>query len=92
ARDRQETVCEIRAAFSGDDGVRISDDVYNLLMRVKGEAVLLDLFNSMALDQAEREALVKELRSLWEQRRVRLHPPSRATRVESDCDQMAEPA
>ncbi|MGV7218015.1 carbamoyltransferase family protein [Bradyrhizobium sp. UFLA05-112] len=92
ARDRQETVCEIRAAFSGDDGVRISDNVYNLLMRVKGEAVLLDVFNAMALDQAGREALVKELRSLWEQRRVRLHPPLRATRVEGDCDQMAEPA
>ncbi|MCP3475924.1 carbamoyltransferase [Bradyrhizobium sp. CCGUVB1N3] len=92
ARDRQETVCEIRTTFSGGGGVRISDSVFDLLMRIKGEAVLRDLFNSMTLDQAEREVLVKELRSLWEQRRVRLHPPSRATRVQNDCDRMAEPA
>ncbi|WP_027524788.1 carbamoyltransferase [Bradyrhizobium sp. Ec3.3] len=92
ARDRQETVCEIRMTFSGGGGVRISDNVFDLLMRIKGEAVLRDLFNSMTLDQAEREVLVKELRSLWDQRRVRLHPPSRATWVQNDCDRMAEPA
>ncbi|MGY8668924.1 carbamoyltransferase [Bradyrhizobium sp. UFLA05-109] len=92
ARDRQETVCEIRTTFSGGGGVRISDSVFDLLMRIKGEAVLRDLFNSMTLNQAEREVLVKELRSLWEQRRVRLHPSSHATRVQTDCDRMAEPA
>ncbi|MCP3460635.1 carbamoyltransferase [Bradyrhizobium sp. CCGUVB23] len=92
ARDRQETVCEIRMTFSGGGDVRISDNVFDLLMRIKGEAVLRDLFNSMTLDQAEREVLVKELRSLWDQRRVRLHPPSRATWVQNDCDRMAEPA
>ncbi|WP_439373333.1 carbamoyltransferase family protein [Bradyrhizobium sp. DASA03120] len=92
ARDRQETVCEIRTAFSGGGTVRISAVLFDLLMRIKGESVLRDLFDSMMMDHAERETLVEELRGLWEQRRVRLHPPSRATHLKSESDQMTEQA
>ncbi|KRQ09642.1 carbamoyltransferase family protein [Bradyrhizobium manausense] len=90
ARDRQDTVCEVRTTVSGGGAVRISDELFDLLMRVKGEAVLRDLFDSMVLDRTKREALVEELRGLWEQRRVRLHPPSCATHLKSDSHQMTE--
>ncbi|KYH03495.1 carbamoyltransferase [Bradyrhizobium sp. DOA1] len=92
ARDRQETVCEIRTAFSGGGTVRISGVLFDLLMRIKGEAVLRDLFDSMMMDHAERETLVEELRGLWEHRRVRLHPPSSAIHLKSESHQMTEQA
>ncbi|NGO52093.1 carbamoyltransferase family protein [Allomesorhizobium camelthorni] len=91
APDRQETVCEIRANHSNRDGVRISADVFDLLMRIEGEAVIGDLLDVITFDQVAREALVKELRELWEQRRVRLHP-SHAARMDQDCDQMPDRA
>ncbi|ANW05846.1 carbamoyltransferase [Bradyrhizobium icense] len=91
APDRQETVCEIRTANSSHESVRISQDVFDLLMQIEGEAVLGDLLDTITFDQARREALVKELRGLWEQRRLRLHP-SHAARAHQDCDQMLEKA
>ncbi|EHK52333.1 carbamoyltransferase [Allomesorhizobium alhagi] len=91
APDCQETVCEIRANHSSRDGVRISHDVFDLLMRIEGEAVIGDLLDMVTFDQVAREALVKELRELWEQRRVRLHP-SHAARMDQDCDQMPDRA
>ncbi|MFB9263064.1 carbamoyltransferase [Bradyrhizobium erythrophlei] len=86
AEDRQETVCEIRSGHSIRDSVRISHDLFDLLMRIEGEAVLGSLLDATTFDLAKREALVKELRILWEQRRVRLHPP-RAARVGRDSSQ-----
>lgn len=86
ALDRQETVCEIRTGPSSRDGVRISHDVFDLLMRIEGEAVLGDLLDTTTFDQARREALVKELRGLWEQRRLKLHP-SHAALAHQGCDQ-----
>ncbi|MBB5469619.1 carbamoyltransferase [Paraburkholderia sp. CI2] len=74
ALDRQETVCEIRTGGSNYDSVRISHELFDLLMRIEGEAVLGHLLDSITPEQTRREALVKELRGLWEQRRVRLHP------------------
>ncbi|TDN58750.1 carbamoyltransferase [Paraburkholderia sp. BL10I2N1] len=74
ARDRQETVCEIRTVGSNYDSVRISHELFDLLMRIEGEAVLGHLLDSFTPEKTRREALVKELRGLWEQRRVRLHP------------------
>ncbi|MGF6804959.1 carbamoyltransferase [Paraburkholderia sp. Clong3] len=74
ALDRQETVCEIRTGGSNYDSVRISHELFDLLMRIEGEAVLGHLLDSITPEQTRREALVKELHGLWEQRRVRLHP------------------
>ncbi|KWV54749.1 nodulation protein [Bradyrhizobium macuxiense] len=74
-RDRQETVCEIRTGHASRNSVRISHDLFDLLMRIKGEGVLGELLDTVTIDQARREALVSELRRLWEQRRVNLHPP-----------------
>ncbi|MCA6107992.1 carbamoyltransferase family protein [Bradyrhizobium cenepequi] len=91
APDRQETVYEIRTGHSSRDRVRISQDVFDLLMLIEGEAVLGDLLDTTTFDQARREALLKELRGLWEQRRLRLHP-SHAARAHQDCDQMLEKA
>ncbi|TIT88961.1 MAG: nodulation protein, partial [Mesorhizobium sp.] len=78
AQDRQETVCEIRT--DNRDCARISHDLFELLTRIEGEAVLADLLDTITLDQAQREALTSELRRLWEQRHVRMHP-SQAARV-----------
>ncbi|MER9637343.1 carbamoyltransferase [Mesorhizobium sp. M0228] len=86
APDRRETHCEISTTHFSSDSVRISDDLFNLLMRIEGEAVLGDLLNTIAPDQAKREALMEGLRRLWEQRLVRLHP-SQAARMDQDCDQ-----
>ncbi|ESZ30493.1 carbamoyltransferase [Mesorhizobium sp. L2C084A000] len=86
ARDHQETVCEIIPNHSSIDSVRISNDLFNLLMRIEGEAVLSDHLNIIAPDQAEHEALMEDLRRLWEQRLVRLHP-SQAARMEHGSDQ-----
>ncbi|WP_036019591.1 carbamoyltransferase [Bradyrhizobium sp. WSM1743] len=90
AEDRQETVCEIRTGHSGGDGVRISHELFELLMRIEGEASLGDLLDTTMLDQAKREDLVKELRFVWEQRRVRLHP-SRAACGRLKAQGEAEP-
>ncbi|MES0155947.1 carbamoyltransferase [Mesorhizobium sp. M0018] len=86
APDRRETHCEISTTHFSSDSVRISHDLFNLLMRIEGEAVLGDLLNTIAPDQAKREALMEGLRRLWEQRLVRLHP-SQAARMDHDCDQ-----
>ncbi|MER8727554.1 carbamoyltransferase [Mesorhizobium sp. M0204] len=86
APDRRETHCEISTTHFSSDSVRISPDLFNLLMRIEGEAVLGDLLNTIAPDQAKREALMEGLRRLWEQRLVRLHP-SQAARMDQDCDQ-----
>ncbi|MER9895446.1 carbamoyltransferase [Mesorhizobium sp. M0119] len=86
APDRRETHCEISTTHFSSDSVRISHDLFNLLMRIEGEAVLGDLLNTIAPDQAKREALMEGLRRLWEQRLVRLHP-SQAARMDQDCDQ-----
>ncbi|NRP75983.1 Decarbamoylnovobiocin carbamoyltransferase [Ensifer psoraleae] len=88
-RDRQETVCEIRTNHSSSDSVRISHDLFDLLMRIEGEAVLRDLLSTIAPDQVKREALMEGLRRLWEQRLVRLHP-SQAARVHQNCDRMVD--
>ncbi|MER9332956.1 carbamoyltransferase [Mesorhizobium sp. M0293] len=85
ARDHQETVCEIIPNHSSIDSVRISNDLFNLLMRIEGEAVLSDHLNIIAPDQAEHEALLEDLRRLWEQRLVRLHP-SQAARMDHGSD------
>ncbi|MGX7877011.1 carbamoyltransferase family protein [Mesorhizobium sp. ORM6] len=89
--DRQETVCEIRAVHSPRDGVRISSEVYALLIQIEGEAVLGDLLNPITRDEAKRQALTKELRQLWEQRCIRLHP-SQAARVRQGTDRLLEQA
>ncbi|MER8481634.1 carbamoyltransferase [Mesorhizobium sp. M1322] len=86
APDRRETHCEISTTHFSSDSVRISHDLFNLLMRIEGEAVLGDLLNTIAPDQAKREALMEGLRRLWEQRLVRLHP-SQAARMDQDWDQ-----
>ncbi|MCA6101074.1 carbamoyltransferase family protein [Bradyrhizobium australafricanum] len=74
AEDRQETVCEIRMGHSGRDSMRISHELFDLLMRIEGDASLGRLLDTAMFDQAKREDLVKELRLAWEQRMVRLHP------------------
>lgn len=86
APDRRETHCEISTNHSSSDSVRISHDLFNLLMRIEGEAMLGDLLNTIAPDQAKRDAVMEGLRRLWEQRLVRLHP-SQAARMDQDCDQ-----
>ncbi|MPR12396.1 carbamoyltransferase [Microvirga tunisiensis] len=91
AWDRQETVCEIRTNHSSSDSVRVSHDLFDLLMRVDGEAVVEDLLNTLTPDQAKREALMEGLQRLWEQRLVRLHP-SQAARMGQDRDQMPDRA
>ncbi|WP_407175569.1 carbamoyltransferase [Bradyrhizobium sp. STM 3562] len=78
ALDRQETVCAIETSHSAWDSVRISNELFDLLMQIEGEALVGDLLETMTVDQARRESLVKELRGLWEQRLVRLHPSSAA--------------
>ncbi|KLK89638.1 nodulation protein [Microvirga vignae] len=87
AGDRHETVCEIRSGHSSSGSARISRDLFDLLMLIAGESVLGDLLDAITFDQARREALVKELRGLWEQRLVRLHPKY-AARMQQDSDQI----
>lgn len=86
APDRRETHCEISTTHFNSDSVRISHDLFNLLMRIEGEAILGDLLDTIAPDQAKRDAVMEGLRRLWEQRLVRLHP-SQAARMDQDCDQ-----
>ncbi|MER8765396.1 carbamoyltransferase [Mesorhizobium sp. M0968] len=86
APDRRETHCEISTTHFSSDSVRISHDLFNLLMRIEGEAMLGDLLNTIAPDQAKRDAVMEGLRRLWEQRLVRLHP-SQAARMDQDCHQ-----
>ncbi|PJG51435.1 nodulation protein [Bradyrhizobium forestalis] len=78
APDRQETVCEIRTGRSAHDSMRISHELFEILMRIEGEASLGWLLDATMQDQAKREDLVKELRLVWELRGVRLHPPRAA--------------
>ncbi|MCP1854382.1 carbamoyltransferase [Bradyrhizobium sp. USDA 4541] len=78
AVDRQETVCEIRTGPSTRDSMRISQELFEILMRVEGEASLGGLLDATMLGQARREDLVKELRLVWELRGIRLHPPRAA--------------
>ncbi|MGY4199119.1 carbamoyltransferase family protein [Bradyrhizobium sp. USDA 4520] len=78
AVDRQETVCEIRTGPSTRDSMRISQELFEILMRVEGEASLGGLLGATMLGQARREDLVKELRLVWELRGIRLHPPRAA--------------
>ncbi|MET4262348.1 carbamoyltransferase [Bradyrhizobium sp. S3.12.5] len=77
-RERQETVCEIRMGHSKRDSVRVSRDLFEMLMQIEKEAVVGDLLDSVTSDGAKREALVMELRGLWDQRRIRLHPSRNA--------------
>ncbi|WP_409190523.1 carbamoyltransferase [Bradyrhizobium sp. RDM4] len=77
-RDRQETVCEIRMGHSSHDSVRVSHDLFDMLMHIEKEAVLADLLARVTSDRTRREALVNELRGLWDQRRIRLHPSQTA--------------
>ncbi|MER9176572.1 carbamoyltransferase [Mesorhizobium sp. M0955] len=86
APDRRETHCEISTTHFSSDSVRISHELFNLLMRIEGEAMLGDLLNTIAPDQGKRDAVMEGLRRLWEQRLVRLHP-SQAARMDQDCDQ-----
>ncbi|MDA9444374.1 nodulation protein [Bradyrhizobium sp. CCBAU 51745] len=74
APDRQETICEIRTGHSAHSSMRISPELFEILMRIEGEASLGSLFDTALLDQAKREDLVKELRLVWELRGIRLHP------------------
>ncbi|MGY4426474.1 carbamoyltransferase family protein [Bradyrhizobium sp. JR3.5] len=78
AGDRQETVSEIRTGHSSRDSMRISHELFELLMQIEGKASLGTLLDAIAPDQADRDDLVKELRLVWEQRGVRLHPPGAA--------------
>ncbi|WP_316396998.1 carbamoyltransferase [Bradyrhizobium sp. 33ap4] len=78
AEDRQETVCEIRMGHSDRDSMRISHELFDLLMRIEGEASLGWLLDTTMLDQPKREDVMRELRLVWEQRSVRLHPPRAA--------------
>ncbi|MGY4298622.1 putative NodU family carbamoyl transferase [Bradyrhizobium sp. i1.4.4] len=73
-RERQETVCEIRMGHSSHDSVRVSHDLFDMLMQIEKEAVLADLLARVTSDRTRREGLVNELRGLWDQRRIRLHP------------------
>ncbi|MGY4430720.1 hypothetical protein ACVWWO_003197 [Bradyrhizobium sp. F1.13.1] len=73
-RERQETVCEIRMGHSSHDSVRVSHDLFDMLMQIEKEAVLADLLARVTSDKTRREGLVNELRGLWDQRRIRLHP------------------
>ncbi|UFX49178.1 MULTISPECIES: carbamoyltransferase [Bradyrhizobium] len=82
AADRQETVCEIRTGPSGRDSIRISHELFELLMRIEGEAPLGWLLDTTMADHDKREDIVKELRLAWEQRCVRLRPP----RAACDCN------
>lgn len=77
-RERQETVCEIRMGHSSQDSVRISHDLFDMLMQIEKEAVLADLLARVTSDRTRREALVNELRGLWDLRRIRLHPSQTA--------------
>ncbi|UFW71319.1 carbamoyltransferase family protein [Bradyrhizobium sp. WU425] len=72
--DRQETICEIRMGHSSHDSVRVSHDLFDMLMQIEKEAVLADLLARVTSDRTRREALLNELRGLWDQRRIRLHP------------------
>ncbi|OSJ18547.1 nodulation protein [Bradyrhizobium canariense] len=73
-RDRQETICEIRMGHSSHDSVRVSHDLFDMLMQIEKEAVLADLLAKVTSDRTRREALLNELRGLWDQRCIRLHP------------------
>lgn len=73
-RERQETVCEIRMGHSSQESVRVSHDLFDMLMQIEKEAVLADLLARVTSDRTRREALVNELRGLWDLRRIRLHP------------------
>lgn len=77
-RERQETVCEIRMGHSSQDSVRVSHDLFDMLMQIEKEAVLADLLARVTSDRTRREALVNELRGLWDLRRIRLHPSQTA--------------
>ena len=79
-RGRHETLSEIRTSYSSSDSLRISDELFDVLIKVEAEAVLANLLDATKTDLAHRNALVEELRELWQQRCVRLHPP-RAARV-----------
>ncbi|AAB91692.1 nodulation protein NolO; involved in carbamoylation of Nodulation factor (plasmid) [Sinorhizobium fredii NGR234] len=87
ALDRQETVCEIRTGPSSREAVRISSELFELLMRIDGEAPLGDILDLIAPNQNQREALLNELRGLWEQRSVRLHP----MRADSAAEPLSSP-
>ncbi|SFQ06263.1 carbamoyltransferase [Bradyrhizobium sp. Ghvi] len=78
APDCWETVCEVRTGHSGRGTMRISHELFEILMRTEGEASLGSLLDATMLGQAKREDLVKELRLVWELRGVRLHPPQAA--------------
>ncbi|MGM4954190.1 carbamoyltransferase family protein [Bradyrhizobium barranii] len=77
-RERQETVCEIRMGHSSHDSVRVSHDLFDMLMQIEKEAVVGDLLAGVTSDGTRREALVNELRGLWDQRRIRLRPSQTA--------------
>jgi carbamoyltransferase len=49
-----------------------------MLMQIEKEAVLADLLARVTSDRTRREALVNELRGLWDLRRIRLHPSQTA--------------
>ncbi|WP_024519946.1 carbamoyltransferase [Bradyrhizobium sp. Tv2a-2] len=85
ATDRQETICEVRTTLSSRDTVRISNDLFDLLMLIEGEAVVQDLLDTTEFDRPRRESLLKELRGLWEQRRVRLRPSQAARACDIDA-------
>lgn len=63
---------------SSQDSVRVSHDLFDMLMQIEKEAVLADLLARVTSDRTRREALVNELRGLWDLRRIRLHPSQTA--------------
>jgi carbamoyltransferase len=65
-----ETVCEIRTSANSRDSVRVSHELFALLVKLEGEIIVGDLM--AGFDQARCEELVGELRELWAQRYVRL--------------------
>ncbi|WP_025038579.1 carbamoyltransferase family protein [Bradyrhizobium sp. DOA9] len=72
AADSQEIVHEARTTFSDGDALRISPELFELLVGLKGDASLGALLASVSCER--REALILELRTLWEQRRICLRP------------------
>ena len=52
--------------------------LFDMLMQIEKEAVVGDLLARVTSDGTRREALVNELRGLWDQRRIRLRPSQTA--------------
>ncbi|MCG2632935.1 MULTISPECIES: carbamoyltransferase family protein [Bradyrhizobium] len=68
----REIVCETYTTFSDGGAVRISPDLFELLHGIKGDAALGELLAHVKGER--RDAIILELRQLWEKRRICLRP------------------